>query len=530
MLSRRHLVALLGSLPAATILGKYARADSGDNLSGIELGAPEPFSFDALKARAHAMAKRSYVETRAIDPVVIDQITYDAYQHIKYRRDRTITLDGGRDLIQLFHLGRYAPHPVKLSLVTDGKAREIIYDPSLFDIPQSNPASRLAHGSGFAGFRLMTAGQTSDWFSAIGASYFRSSSPFDQYGLSARGIAVNTASPVPEEFPRFVEFWLTANANTDGPLTIYALLDGPSIVGAYRLDISRVANADRLSDTVMVIEAEVNLRADVSRIGIAPFSSMFWYGEAPVQQPRDWRPEIHDSDGLALLTGRGERIWRPLRNPPHVITNTFLDTNPKGFGLLQRDRNFEHYLDDGVFYNKRPSVWVEPIGDWGDGAVHLVEMPTGEETWDNIVTYWCPTDFNRSGQSKNFKYKLSWCDEAPFPKDLAHTIGTWIGIGGPPGLSFKERNPSKSKIVIDFEGECFVGLDNSSGVELVVNASRGSVTNTSSYPVVGEQKRWRALFDLEASGLDSVDLRAYLKRGDRALSETWIYQLNPLTS
>jgi glucans biosynthesis protein len=530
MLSRRHLVSLLGSLPAAAIIGKHAVADSDENSRAIELGAPAPFSFDTLKAHARAMAEGNYVEARAIDPLLIDQITYDAYQQIKYRRDRTISLDNGRDLVQLFHLGRYAPHPVKLSLVKDGKAREIIYDPSLFEIPRSNPASRLTHGSGFAGFRLMTDSLTSDWFSAIGASYFRSSSPFDQYGLSARGIAVNTASPVPEEFPRFEKFWLEESAEANGPLTVYALLNGPSIVGAYRMDIQRVADADRLLDTVMVIEADLNLRADVSRIGIAPFSSMFWYGEAPVQQPRDWRPEIHDSDGLALLTGRGERIWRPLRNPPHVTTNTFMDTNPKGFGLLQRDRKFEHYLDDGVFYDKRPSVWVEPVGDWGDGAVHLVEMPTGEETWDNIVTYWCPADFNKAGQSKAFKYKLSWCDEAPFPDVLAHTIGTWIGIGGPPGLSFKERNPAKSKIVIDFEGACFVGLDSSSGVELVVNASRGSVTNPSCYPVVGEQKRWRALFDLEASGLDAVDLRAYLKRGDHALSETWIYQLNPLTS
>lgn len=530
MLSRRHIVALLGSLPAVTILDKYALAQRGDNLPSIEFASPEPFSFEILKAHARAMAEGNYVEARAIDPELIDQITYDAYQHIKYRRDRTIVLDNGRDLVQLFHLGRYAPHPVKLSLVANGEAREIVYDPSLFDIPPSNPASRLAHGSGFAGFRLMTPGLTSDWFSAIGASYFRSSSPFDQYGLSARGIAVNTASPVPEEFPRFVQFWLEASTNAHGPLTVYALLNGPSIVGAYRMDISRVPNTDRVSDTVMVIEADLNLRANVSRVGIAPFSSMFWYGEAPVQQPRDWRPEIHDSDGLALLTGRGERIWRPLRNPPHVTTNAFLDTNPKGFGLLQRDRNFEHYLDDGVFYDKRPSVWVEPIGDWGEGAVHLVEMPTGEETWDNIVTYWCPTDFNKAGQSKNFKYKLNWCDEPPFPNDLARTIGTWIGIGGPPGLSFKERNPSKSKIVIDFEGDCFAGLDSSSGVELVVNASRGTVTNPTSYPVVGEQRRWRALFDLEASGLDAVDLRAYLKRTDRALSETWIYQLNPLTS
>ncbi|RUP00544.1 glucan biosynthesis protein [Hyphomicrobium sp.] len=526
MLSRRHVVASLGSVPAATILGKYARSELRD----IEMGPGSPFSFDHLRAQARAMAEQSYAEAKAADPFVIDQITYDAYQQIKYRPDRTIALVGGHDQVQLFHLGRYAPHPVKMALVKNGEAREIIYDQSLFDIPSSNPAAQLSHGSGFAGFRLMEDGLKSDWFSAIGASYFRSGSPFDQYGLSARGIAVNTASPMAEEFPRFERFWLEDSDGQTSPLRVYALLNGPSIVGAYRMEIRRVENAKKLLETEMLIEADLHLRASVDRVGIAPFSSMFWYGEAPVQQPKDWRPEIHDSDGLALLTGSGERIWRPLRNPPHVSTNAFVDTNPRGFGLLQRDRDFEHYLDDGVFYDKRPSVWVEPVGEWGAGAVHLVEMPTGEETWDNVVAYWCPADFNRAGQNKTFAYKLSWCDQPPFPDTLARTIGTWIGIGGPPGLSFKERSPNKVKIVIDFEGACFEGLDGSSGVELVLNVSRGRISNPSSYPVVGERNRWRALFDLDASGIDAVDLRAYLRRGDRALSETWIYQLNPLTS
>jgi glucans biosynthesis protein len=230
-----------------------------------------------------------------------------------------------------------------------------------------------------------------------------------------------------------------------------------------------------------------------------------------------------------MLTGGGERIWRPLRNPPHLTTNAFFDQGPRGFGLLQRDRDFEHYLDDGVFYDRRPSVWVEPIGDWGPGEVHLIEMPTGEETWDNIVAYWCPRDFNKSSQESTFTYKLTWCGDIPFPRSLGRTIGTWIGIGGPPGLSFKERNPNKVKIVVDFQGECFRAL-RASEVNLIATASKGVVSNISCYPVVGSADRWRALFDLEARGLDAIDLRAYLQRGEGALTETWIYQYNPSTS
>ena len=513
------------------LLGQILGAAEFLGLPRSNLSEPSSFSFEDLKTLAQTLAQRAYRAPQIGDSEVLEQIDYDEYQKIRYRPERALHLDSeARFPVELFHLGKYARDPVRISIVDEGQARELLYKSDLFDIPLGHPAKKLSENVGFAGFRIMDGALKTDWFSAIGASYFRSSGPFNQYGLSARGIAINTASPAPEEFPKFVHFWLEPAPGRDAPMTIYALLDGPSIAGAYKIEVQRAPNRSGLQNTLMTVETALYLRSDVERVGIAPFSSMFWYGKAVVRPPRDWRPEIHDTDGLAILNGNGERIWRPLRNPTHIMTNAFVDRNPRGFGLLQRDRDFDHYLDDGVFYEKRPSVWVEPIGDWGDGAVHLVEMPTGEETWDNVVAYWFAAGLKKSGQAQTFKYKLKWLDDIDFPESLGRTIGTWTGIGGPPGLSFSERKASNVKVVVDFEGTCFLGLTRIDGVELIVTSSRGTVTNASNYPVVGKPGRWRVLFDVEARGADPVDLRTYLKLGDRALTETWLYQIDPLTS
>ena len=148
----------------------------------------------------------------------------------------------------------------------------------------------------------------------------------------------------------------------------------------------------------MDIEKHLFLRADIERLGIAPLTSMFWYAEYGRERIADWRPEVHDSDGLAIWNGAGERIWRPLNNPTRVFHTSYLDHNPKGYGLLQRDRVFDHYLD-GVGYDRRPSTWVEPIGDWGKGVVQLVEIPTDDEIHDNIGAYWLPEQPARAGDA-----------------------------------------------------------------------------------------------------------------------------------
>ncbi|MFN0219462.1 MAG: glucan biosynthesis protein [Hyphomicrobium sp.] len=524
-LDRRSLLRQGATAALVAVAPSLAHAVTG--LGGADLGPPEDFSFDALTTRAKALAEKPYRPVKIPSPDILDALDYDQYQQVRYRPEKSLKLDpDGRMPVQLFHLGKYAREPVRMHIVEGGRAREVIYSDDLFQSPAGHPARKLTSGAGFAGFRVMAPDQKTDWLAALGASYFRTSGPFNQYGLSARGLAIDTAMPHPEEFPRFSHYWLEeAGSAPTTPLTIYAMLDGPSVTGAYRMTTERLTDSRDVHRIVMDIEARLFARKDIERLGVAPFSSMFWYGEASRKQSADWRPEIHDSDGLAIWTGAGERIWRPIVNPPRVVTSAFVDRDVKGFGLLQRDRDFVHYLDDGVFYERRASVWVEPLEPWGEGEVHLVEIPTDRETDDNIVAYWTPKAPMKAGDSGKWRYRLSWVDDIPFPDAVGRAMGTWTGIGGRPG--YRPAPEGVRKFVIDFQGAVFKGLGREDGVELVVTSSRGEVSNSYNHPVVDQRERWRAFFDIKASGPDPVDLRAFLRKGDQALSETWIYQFFP---
>jgi glucans biosynthesis protein len=274
----------------------------------------------------------------------------------------------------------------------------------------------------------------------------------------------------------------------------------------------------------MEIEARLFACKDIERLGIAPLTSMFWYSELNRAGAPDWRPEIHDSDGLAMWTGSGERLWRPINNPRSTMTNSFFDRTPKGFGLLQRDRHFENYQDDAVFYEKRPTVWVEPLSEWGEGAVQLVEIPTDAEIHDNIVAYWIPKKPVTAGADFTFSYRLHWAGEEPFPPPMAHVVSTRRGRGDKPAVVDKQ---GLVKYVIDFEGGDLAKFHTGDGVEPVITLSRGQVLNP--YAVrVNTTERWRIVFDLKADGAEPVDMRAFLRKtSGEALTETWLCQHLP---
>ena len=315
-------------------------------------------------------------------------------------------------------------------------------------------------------------------------------------------------------FPDFTAFWLERDAQ--GGLVVYAALEGDEVAGAFR-----IAHRRGPAGLVQDIDCALHFRKPVERLGVAPLTSMFWYGETEPPATRDWRPEIHDSDGLALWTGAGERIWRPLIDPPRVVTNAFADAGPRGFGLIQRDRVFDHYQDDGVFYERRPSAWVEPIGDWGPGAVELVEIPTDDETNDNVVAFWTPASPVRAGDALSYRYRLSWVADEPFQPGLARVVATRAGPGGRPG---QPRPPHVKKLVVDFAGAALTGLTRDSGVEPVVSIERGRIDSAVAYPVVGTNL-WRLMADVTIQDAESADLRGYLRCGGGSLSETWSYQV-----
>ena len=520
-LDRRLLLAAL----SASVLPPGVALAAPSTGQAVRLGPPKDFSFAALAARAKKNAGQPYQAPQPRASHIIKDIDFDAVQKIRFRPDHALWAGGpAPDPVSFFHLNRYSADPVVLHALEDGKAREILYGPDYFDYGASGLDPKALVDLGFSGFRVMDGqNKPTDWLAFQGASYFRSSGQDAQYGASARGIAINTAAATAEEFPRFSEFWLDAN----GPvISIYALLDGPSITGAYKFDAMKNASKTQ-AGVIMNVHCDLFFRADISRLGVAPLTSMYWYGENERPKAADWRPEIHDNDGLALWTGKGERIWRPLIDPPQVMTNSFADVNPKGFGLIQRDRDFANYQDDGAFYNKRPGIWVEPKGDWGAGAVQLVEIPTDDETHDNIVAYWRPDRSVNAGDTMSFDYRLYWQNNEPaYPKSIAKAVATRLGRGGIPGQNPWPRD--KHKFVVDFTGGPLMQMRQRYDIKPVVTASRGQIDNAYVIKVVGGD-RWRALFDVQVEGNTPVDLRMYLKLGEKTLSETWLYQYFPQT-
>lgn len=455
-------------------------------------------------------------------PETVARLDWDQYQSIRYRDDHALWADEGRRFqLKFFHLGLFFRTPVHIHVVTGGQARELAYDAGMFDYGKSGlQHEHFPAELGFAGFRVLFHPDfTRDVAVFLGASYFRAVGGEKQYGLSARGLAIDTGMDHAEEFPLFRAFWIERPARMSATLTVYALLDSPSIAGAYRFDI-------RPGKTlVMDVDAALYPRKAVERLGVAPLTSMYQHGENDRRMAHDWRPEIHDSDGLALWTGAGERIWRPLVNPETLRFNAYADENPRGFGLLQRDRDFDHYQDDGVFYDRRPSLWVEPRAGWGKGAVQLVEIPTADETFDNIVAFWNPARQPVPGEELLFSYRLYWGSVMPQQTPLARVVATRTGIGGVIG---RKREYFSWRFVVDFAGGGLAALGKDAKVEPVITASRGTVEITSARPLAAIGG-YRAMFDLKPADddIEPVNLRLYLSAAGRALTETWLYQWTP---
>ena len=502
--------------------------------ASLKLLDSQPFSFDALVDRALEMARRPYVEPLGPPKEILDKIDYDAWGKIHFNPDWALFANGpGAYPVTFFTLRDLHRIPVKIYVVEQSVssliAREIIYDLNYFEMDQDNPARALPKDIGFAGFRFQESRlgnqatldwRENDWAVFLGAAYFRAIGELYQYGLSARGVAIDSGvRDRPEEFPRFSEFYIATPKTDQETMVVYALLDGPSVTGAYRFDLRRE------NGVVMEVESALFLRKAVERLGFAPLTSMYWFSETRKPTAMDWRPNVHDSDGLALWTGAGEHIWRPLNNPRDVTISSFVDTNPRGFGLLQSDRNFDHYLD-GVHYERRPSLWVEPLGGWGAGTVQLVEIPTDSEARDNIVAMWVPSDPGRAGATYRLRYRLHWLADEPYPTQLARCVATRLGAGGQPG---SRRPDDVRKFVVEFSGQPLADLSSGVKPEPIISTSRGNVSNAFTEPVPdGVLGHWRAEFDLTVPGHDPVEMRLFLRTGDKILSETWLYQYSPL--
>lgn len=513
--TRRQFLASLTTLAGGATLPAWA-----EQLQAI--GTPQRFDYAVLKGQARALSRAPYAKPRAVLPKEVEALDWDAYQAIRFRPDHALWRDDKlRFQAQFFHLGLYFKSPVRLYELADGQAQELAYLPEMFDHGKSGlDHAKLPRDLGFAGFRLnFHTDLQRDITAFLGASYFRAVGGEWQYGLSARGLAIDTGAPTPEEFPNFVGFWLERPAAGSNSVTVYALLDSPSVAGAYRFVITP-------GDTqVMDIDAALYPRKTIERLGIAPCTSMYQTGENDRRMGYDWRGEIHDSDGLAMWTGNGEWIWRPLTNPRQLAFNAFQDHNPRGFGLLQRDRAFDHYQDDGVFYEKRPCLWVEPKTGWGAGSVQLVEIPTVDETFDNIVAFWNPARKPEAGDELLLGYRLYWGAQAPARPPLAQCVATRTGLGGVIG---KKRTYFSWRFAVDFSGGDLALIGANAAVTPVITASAGARVEITSARPLHAVRGYRALFDVvPTASTDPIELRLYLSCDGQPLTETWLYQWAP---
>jgi periplasmic glucans biosynthesis protein len=474
------------------------------------------FDLDDVAATARQLAGQPYKDTRAQVPAWLLTITYDQWRDIRFRADHALWRDRHLPFeVQFFHPGLYYPRTIAVNEVTGDTVRPVVSSSDQFDYGKNDFASAIPRDLGYAGFRvhapIKAAGYYDEVIVFLGASYFRAVGRDQGFGISARGIAINAIASSPEEFPDFAEYWLVTPAADATQLTIYALLNGPSITGAYRFVIQPGAQ------TLVDVDARIFLRRPVERLGIAPLTSMFFHGENTVHPFVDFRPEVHDSDGLLLHSKTGEWLWRPLENPRGVEVNAFQMQDPRGFGLMQRDRDFDHHQDLEAHTELRPSVWVAPRGDWGKGHVDLVQLPTNTDINDNIVAYWVPDTAPKPGEVATFAYTLSWYGDDPTRPPGGRVIATRRDWG---------TQDNRQRVVIDFAGDTLAALPADHPPRATVTVAGGSdVAELIDQQIVKNPATggWRLSFQIRPKKNQPIELRAFLANDGGVLTETWSY-------
>lgn len=486
-----------------------------------DAGPSTPFSFDWLSERMQTAATGAPQPPEQITGF-LTEFDYDDYQRVRFQRDRTrwAASETAPFHLNAFHLGWLFNEPVHLYEVVDGEAVPMPFSTADFDY--SDVAKDIPDNfemAGVAGFRLMTPLNRADHFDELaaflGASYFRALGRGNLYGLSARGLAVNTGMPDGEQFPRFTEFWLERPADGAKSATVYAALRSQSVTGAYRFVLTPGET------TTIDVTARLYMREDVQQLGVAPLTSMFLFGGADPGAFDDFRPAVHDSDHLILNTRDGDTYIRPLVNPAKLGNSYLAAQNPASFGLIQRERDFDQYLDAQAHYERRPSLIVEPIGDWGRGSVRLLEIPSDLEGNDNIVSYWVPEQPARAGDAFEFSYRLHWglSPQGDRALERAQILRTRVGKGGVAGV---RGTTDRKKFVIDFEGGLLSELPRDAEIEPKVTVLRGELAQAILSPVEGTTI-WRLVIEA-VPGTGTMELQAALSGYGRMLSETWLYQ------
>ena len=501
--------------------------------AALALGAApaQAWSLDDVAKLASQRAQTPFKEASHAVPAELAKMAYDNYRDIRFKPESTLwRADKLPFEANFFHVGRHGD-AVRVNEISASGIKPLRYDPAKFDFGMNKDLSPKSWGDlGYGGVRVFSNLNSPTYKDELivfsGASYFRALGSGQLYGLSARGLAVDTAGPK-EEFPRFTDFWLEKPVEDGAPLTIYALMDSERLTGAYRFDVRPG------EQTVTEVHARIYLRPSdkpIATLGIAPLTSMFYFGE---NQPRpgDFRPEVHDSDGLMIATddgkGGGEWLWRPLQNPAAPLVTSFSVQSLKGFGLMQRDRAFRSYEDTEARYEMRPSAWITPLSSFGAGRVELLQFATPDETHDNVAAYWVPEKLPAPGQPLDLAYQIAWQGKAQQLPPNGWVTQSRRGIGySKPGADAAAGEPIQ--YVIDFAGPALDALPEDAKVQAVSTASANArVLESLAYrnPATGA---WRMTLRVErlkaldpAQPAQPIELRAFLQHDNHTLSETW---------
>lgn len=500
-MDRRGFIGALASF--ATIFGTKAY--------GVSLSEHETvFSKADLLDIARKNANATYIPPKTV-PQAWRGLTYDQYRSIRFNPDHTLWRKTDTPYqVDFFHPGLYFPHPVEINIIENGITREVKFDLGAFNKGAQVPDLPVDDTLGYSGFRLRTEikrpGVFDEFMVMQGASYFRAIAKDQNYGLSARGLALNTAAPEGEEFPNFTRFWIERPKPGDLNVVLHAMMDSPSLTGLYSFDVRPGM------PTVMDVSAHIFPRKDLDHVGLGPLTSMFLFDETNRARFDDFRPAVHDSDGVLIQNGAGETLWRALANPKKLQVSSFVDENVKGFGLMQRASAFSDFADLEALYHTRPSLWVEPGENWGKGSVTLVEIPADREIYDNIVAYWRPRESLKAGQDHHFTYRLSWGNEPAAIRPIARILNTRMGKRFRGGyiatIDFADHDALPKKLD-DITRHVSSNTGKVSGGILQRNPTTGGV---------------RLAFTFDPGKARSMELRAQLLHKGRTISEVWLYR------
>jgi glucans biosynthesis protein len=479
------------------------------------------FEFQSVIDRAQKLALEPHSAQKKI-PKFMRQLSFNDYQNIRFDPDKSLWSENNSNFqVMLFSPGLFYAHPVTINIIDAQGFHLLEYKKSYFTFEDPELEKRIPADLGFAGFKLTFPFNKPDiqnqFLVFAGASYFRAVGKQNAWGISGRGIAIDTGLPSGEEFPSFTEFWLERPSPTAKSMTFYGLLDGKSVAGAYKFVVTPGVK------TSLQVKAVLFARDDMKLFGVAPLTSMFYYGENTSRPLGEWRSEIHDSDGLLIQNGvTSEWLWRPLINPNTLQMDFFHTENVRGFGLIQRDPHFVNYNDLAALYEKRPSAWVEPIGDWENGSVVLVQLPTPNETNDNIVAFWSSDKKVEKGAALDYAYTVYFGDSNIAGETMGKAMNTFVGDGNRVGGGSIK---GAYRIIVDFSGGPLDKLSRNSAVVGAVTPLEGTDLIEQFVEYNDASNSWRLSILAQPSKELPLSLRGFLTLGDQTLTETWTYRL-----